>query len=201
MEQEGVIKYQCKRKDGRIDSSETSRLLILARDELRKAGLIGIDGSGVGFGNVSHREESQQTFLITGSGTSRMLYLDTSHIARVTGFNLEDNTLICEGPVDASSEAMTHAMIYRTNRSVNCIVHFHHRCFWETRFGHVPTTDRNAEYGSSQMARSVGSLCEANQVFPACIVMAGHRDGVVVYGLDVHSILAYIKISLQEICR
>ena len=102
-----------------------------ARQELRRLGLLGVDESGVGFGNVSLRDGATDSFYITGSGTGALSALALQDYAKVVAWDFERNWLRCEGRVIASAESLTHAAVYSMDAEVRVVVHGHDRCLWQ----------------------------------------------------------------------
>src|SRR5690242_18019711 len=98
------------------------------RQKLFELGLIGVDASGIGFGNVSIRSGRQ--FYITGSGTGKFSRLTISHYARVIAYDFEKNWLRCVGSVVASSESLTHAAVYESDPSTMAVIHCHDTELW-----------------------------------------------------------------------
>src|SRR5579885_2337141 len=111
MNTEGVIKFNC----NWIRSAPLDLSLILeindCRNKLHKQHLIGVTSDGIGFGNISIRYR-ENSFIISGSGTGAIPYLTNEHYTTVTEYNIEENRLTANGPIIASSESLTHAIIY-----------------------------------------------------------------------------------------
>src|SRR5690242_16128162 len=124
MQEEGVIKFKCNWiKDVPLDS-ELIKKLNEWRDKLYRANLIGKNKDGIGYGNISMRYHNN--FIITGSSTGKLLKLTAEHYTLVTEYDLDKNTLTAVGPVIASSESLTHAVIYAHEKNVNAVIHVHH---------------------------------------------------------------------------
>ncbi|MGF1494827.1 MAG: class II aldolase/adducin family protein [Microcoleaceae cyanobacterium] len=109
---EGVIKYDCDWELTSPLAEAAIQQLITWRDALYRLGLIGVTPDGIGFGNISQRIGQSEQFVITGTQTGHLPQLQPQHYTVVTQFDLEQNTLICRGPIKASSESLTHAAIY-----------------------------------------------------------------------------------------
>ena len=153
------------------------------RAEMYRLGLIGAYGNGVGFGNISCRLDEKGAFLITGSATGVVPVLSPAHFTTVTDFSIEKNAVYCQGPVIASSESMSHAVIYRHCPEVNGVVHVHHAALWENLLHRVPATDESATYGSPEMARAIIDLLENTGLrMKKIFVMQGHPEGVFSFG-------------------
>src|ERR1044072_2552305 len=110
MQEEGAIKFKYNWiKDAPLDF-ELIKELNEWRDKLYHANLIGKNKEGIGYGNISVRY--QNNFIITGSSTGKLSKLTAEHYTLVTQYDLDKNTLTAVGPVIASSESLTHAVIY-----------------------------------------------------------------------------------------
>lgn len=180
---EGYIKFQA-------DWTRTSPLsdprladLQIWRDRLYDLGLIGAYPDGIGFGNISCRYDDEGRFLISGSATGNLPRLTAGHYALVTEVDIDANRLRCEGPVIASSESMSHAVIYRECPWVNGVIHVHNLALWERLLYRAPTTDDSATYGSPEMAYSIIDLLQTTNLPEVKLfVMAGHREGIFSFG-------------------
>jgi len=156
--------------------------------------LIGAYENGIGFGNISRRAESGGLFYISGSKTGNFTELDTRHYALVTDVSAAENRLSCTGPIIASSESMSHAVIYEECPDVNGVIHVHDLHLWQSLMHKVPTTDASAPYGSPEMVESIRWLLEATDL-KACkiFVMEGHEEGIFTFGTDLAEAMAILK--------
>src|SRR3990167_5057475 len=120
---EGYIKFNCNWIRGR--PIEKGKLVEINkwRQNLYRLGLIGKYPNGVSFGNISVREGSG--FFITGSKTGGLSLLDENHYTKVVDFDLETNSLVCIGPIIASSESITHAVFYQVDPNIKAVIHVH----------------------------------------------------------------------------
>lgn len=147
--------------------------------------LIGAYDDGIGYGNISLRRDQSPQFYISGSATGNLPTLTANHYALVTEVDIDRNRLYCEGPVIASSESMSHAVIYRQLPWVGGVIHVHHLEMWERLLHQAPTTDASATYGSPEMAYSIIDLIEHTDLPERRIfVMEGHREGIFTFGKD-----------------
>jgi ribulose-5-phosphate 4-epimerase/fuculose-1-phosphate aldolase len=183
-EREGVIKY---RLDYRVAPSRNVAEfaeLNAWRNLLWRIGVIGQDDTrydGLSYGNLSLRLNGE-SFWVTGTQTGHLPHLTADHYAYVRQARPEENYLQAEGPLPPSSEALTHAAIYRAAPKVGCVAH-----------GHSPEIWRHAEtlgltcvaeaiaYGTPAMAQAVSAIAETNPE-RGIIVMRGHLDGLLTYG-------------------
>ena len=83
---------------------------------------------------------------------------------------------------------MTHAVVYETAPVLNAVFHIHHPALWETLLASLPSTAPGVEYGTTAMAVEIARLLNDPVVLEQGIIaMAGHREGIVVFGKDLHS--------------
>jgi ribulose-5-phosphate 4-epimerase/fuculose-1-phosphate aldolase len=179
---EGYIKYDC----NWILSDEITHQQIEEINTWRKImkenGLIGMYENGIGFGNISIRI-NKNIFLISGSATGGIDQLDETHYALVTDYNISNNSLTCKGAVKASSESLTHAVVYECSPETQAIIHVHNNHLWKKYIDQVPTTKQNVAYGTPEMGREVARLFRETTVAEMrMIVMVGHEDGIIGFG-------------------
>jgi ribulose-5-phosphate 4-epimerase/fuculose-1-phosphate aldolase len=109
--------------------------------------------------------------------------LSEAHFTLVTQVDIAHNTVWCEGPIVASSETMSHAVIYQTCPEINGVMHVHHAELWKTLLHQVPTTPTTATYGTPEMALSVVKLLKKSNLRDIKIlVMEGHLEGIFTFG-------------------
>ena len=198
---EGVIKFECRwRQRTAPDRSEVERL-IEYRQKLFALGLIGVYPDGIGFGNLSERSRGRGEFIISASQTGHLSEVDAEHFVYVTEYSVDYNWLACEGPSKASSESLTHAMIYETFADCNAVAHVHNSRAWEQLQGHVPTSGKDVPYGTPAMGQEVRRLArESTLAQDRIFVMSGHEDGVLAFGTDLElafaTLLKHIKPSI-----
>ena len=145
--------------------------------------LIGAYENGIGFGNISERFGKSDYFIISGSGTGNFETLTPDHYSQVTKIDIKFNTLNCNGPIVASSESMSHGVIYQSIRSIQGVIHVHHLAMWRELLHKVPTTNINAAYGTPEMAREILRLIRETDLPDRKIfVMAGHKEGIFAFG-------------------
>ena len=181
---EGYTKYECDWRHGPALAAESISELNDWRNRLHEHGLIGYYAEHrVGFGNVSIREGDSSTFIISGTQTGHIVTTDERHYARVIRCDIGANRVLCEGPVQASSEALTHAAIYALDPAIRAVVHVHDKTLWNGLIDSIPTTARNVSYGTPEMAREFRRLY-ADTVFAdqGIAVMGGHDEGIVSFG-------------------
>ena len=196
---EGVIKYLSQRRPGPIAPSPGLAELNAARTALFDLGLIGAYSDGVGYGNLSVRVEGD-AFVITGSATGSQRTLEPAQYAHVEAFSVDGNWVRAVGATDASSESMTHGVIYQSNTQVQCVIHVHCRQVFDGFLQNEGALSTAAEiaYGTPAMARAVAQLVHAQPQLPVLFAMRGHDEGLVAYGADVASVAALLVNELER---
>jgi ribulose-5-phosphate 4-epimerase/fuculose-1-phosphate aldolase len=196
---EGYIKFNCNwiKQEFNEDITEINKL----RNKLYSLNLIGAYENGIGFGNISIREGNN--FIITGSKTGGIENLTNNHFTKVTNWYFNKNNLTCEGPIEASSESLTHAAIYTSNSNINAVIHVHNLNLWEKLINKIPTTDEKAEFGTPEMAYEIMKLFRENQVTKKRIlIMGGHKEGIISFGKNLEEagnvLLDYFNLYSQH---
>jgi len=183
----GSVKFTCQQVPVEIGDFVGFAELNEYRRKLLELGMIGVDANSIGFGNLSIRDGVTSRFYITGSATGGISELMLSHYARVVAYDFAGNWLRCEGSTIASSESLTHAAVYEADPTVFSVIHCHDMKLWAAlleKYG--PTTPKEIEYGTPEMAYAVRNLLKVREVKRRKIfVMAGHEGGVVAFGKDV----------------
>ena len=180
---EGVVKYRCDWEEADPVAAGNIGDLMTWRERLHSWGLIGVYENGIGFGNVSVRLGNSCQFVISGTQTAHLSALGPESYCIVTEFNLEQNFLGCRGPVQASSESLTHAALYLHREDVGGIIHVHNPKLWQQLLFKIPTTRKEIPYGTPQMALEMFRLFEEENLAERKILaMAGHEDGIICFG-------------------
>lgn len=183
---EGVVKYRCDWEEAGPVAARNIADLMDWRDRLHAWGLIGVYENGIGFGNVSVRIGNSCQFVISGTQTAHLRTLGPESYCTVTEFNLEQNYLGCRGPVQASSESLTHGALYLHREEVGGIIHVHNPMLWQQLLFKIPTTRKEVPYGTPQMALEMFRLFEEENLAERKILaMAGHEDGIICFGSTV----------------
>ena len=180
---EGYIKFNCSWESSEPPAPSLVDDINSWRNKLYALGLIGVYPDGIGFGNISKR--TSNGFVISGTSTGKVEQTDNSHYSFVTGYDIAKNTLNCRGPVMASSESLTHAAIYENDLETNVVIHIHNLELWKRHLNQFPTTAAAIPYGTPEMASEIDRLFkETNVVARKVIIMAGHQEGIIVWGKD-----------------
>ncbi len=191
---EGYIKYNCDWQIAPPLNINALKALNASRKRMYDLELIGYYAKhGVGYGNISQRWHPQNghlslsntalQFVISGTQTGHLAALSEQHYSLVSSFNIAANTLVCQGPIKASSEALTHAAIYCLDRNYEVVIHVHHRLLWEGLLGKIPTSRADVPYGTPEMAYEIKRLYkEENLAQHRIMAMAGHDEGIISFG-------------------
>ncbi len=182
MNETGYIKFNCNWINEKPLDNKLIENLNVWRNKLFDLGFIGLNNDGIGYGNISVRFLENQ-FIITGSATGKFLKLTNEHYTKVLDYNLGKNSLTAIGPIIASSESLTHAVIYEYDQSANAVIHIHNMDLWKKLLNKVPTTNKNVEYGTPDMANEILRLFkETDLLEKKILVMEGHEEGIVTFG-------------------
>ncbi len=213
MQDEGYVKYQCfhQKADWHTNGlkinektlQEFNELDIL-RTELFDVHFIGQYPNGLGYGNVSLRcpiNENQNSLIISATATGGARELGLDGYCLVTKADIKNNLVYCLGPLAASSETLTHVAIYQNTPEVNFVVHIHHKKLFEVLLNqqNILKTPKNIEYGSVEMANSLGKIAKAYPM-EGCVLMEGHEEGIIFYGtslIQVQSQISFVAMLLE----
>lgn len=184
MKETGVIKFNCKLIKEELMNSDLLIELNFWRNKMYDLGFIGVNEEGIGYGNMSTRFSGNQ-FIITGSATGKFDKLLNEHYTKVVKYDLKKNSLIAAGRIIASSESLTHAVLYECDQNINVVIHIHNKDLWLKLLDKIPTTNKSVEYGTPAMAEEILRLYnESNLKNQKTLVMAGHEDGIISFGKD-----------------
>ncbi len=197
---EGVIKYKNSQYLPSCELElEEYQEIEKYRNQVKSLNLIGVyNENGIGFGNISIRQNylhlhktSKPQFLISGSQTGHLLNLNGNHYSRVLDYDLVNFSLFDNGPIRASSEAVTHAAIYEKNNNIRAVVHGHNLKLWEYLIkNNYPSTDESIDYGTHEMALAIQNLITKES---GVIVMKGHKEGVLFFANNLKDIMEIIR--------
>jgi ribulose-5-phosphate 4-epimerase/fuculose-1-phosphate aldolase len=183
MIEEGYTKYQCYWVNKSSISAEEIKELNYWRNKLYRLNLIGRYDNGIGFGNISIRETRSNLFIISGTQTGGMPLLTEQHYTKIIDFDWQKNCVTCVGLIAASSETLTHGVVYLANPEVNAVIHIHHPKLWQQLINRSPTTDKNCAYGTPEMAIEMLRLCQVPEAKQQkIIIMGGHEEGIITFG-------------------
>jgi len=195
----GSVKFTCQQVAVEISRFAGFGELNRYRRKLLKLGMVGVDASGIGFGNLSIRNGATSRFYITGSATGGISELMPANCAKVVAYDFARNWLQCEGSAVASSESLTHAAVYESNPTAGAVIHCHDMKLWAALLDKAPTTPKRVEYGTPEMAYAVRRLFEATDVKRRKIfAMAAHDGGLVTFGRDLQDAFRILMHSNEQ---
>ena len=191
IQEEGYIKFHCHWTNQPVYFPvKKIEELNFWRSQLYRHHFIGVFHDGIGFGNLSIRLNKENQFIVTGSATGQFAETNSEHYALVNSFQVETNEVWCSGQVRASSESLSHAVVYQTLPEVDAVVHIHDLTRWEKWKGILPTTDDEITYGTPEMAEEISRLLSIqDNREKGILIMGGHREGILSFGK-----------SLEEAC-
>ncbi len=197
---EGYVKYVSEWTVGPAPDSGIVAELNHWRGRLYAQGLIGHYAQlGIGFGNISARVGQSSRFVISGTQTGHIEQTTAEDYALVTDVDIGANRLRCSGPVQASSEALTHAALYALSADINAVVHAHSAALWQRHVHALPTSDEAVAYGTPAMALEFERLWRSSAFADVGIaIMAGHDEGIVSIGASLEE-AARRMLELQRV--
>jgi len=184
---EGSIKYDCHLTIEKIViPSEIFTPLNYWREELWSKRFIGAYPDGIGYGNISVRVPQTNQFYISGSATGGIPELDQIHYPLVERCDPALNSIWCRGLIKASAESMSHAAIYSADTEIGAVVHIHNLQLWERYIDVLPTTSKEIEYGTPEMAFEISKIMTQQETLDRKVfVMGGHQEGIIAFGKTV----------------
>jgi len=189
---EGYIKYSAMHEKSSGFEALGWEELNEARSKCYKLGLVGVYQDGIGYGNLSIRYKGEE-FFISGTATGSKPVLACEDYCLVRSFNIARNSVNSQGPVQASSESMTHGAIYRARHGVNCVIHIHSKKIYDSMIkDNYPSTPKNAAFGTPDIALAVEKCAETIGKDEGQIVLAGHDEGIIAYGANIERALELI---------
>ncbi|MFQ6609414.1 MAG: class II aldolase/adducin family protein [Fidelibacterota bacterium] len=189
MDEVGYIKFQSHFKEDVDIPEDWVTDLNKYRKHMRRLNFIGEspnnNGEMIGFGNISKRVTGG--FLVSATNTGHLEVLKANQYPLVIECNPDQNWVNFKGKehIEPSSEAMTHATVYKIAPDVNAMIHIHDKAMWEKYKDDtgVPSTPYGVEYGTPEMAEAVQEIFVKTNVRELGIfVMNGHLGGVVTFG-------------------
>ena len=182
-EEKGYIQFQCEWLESAPLAPEDIHELNHWRKECYRLGVVGVYPNGIGFGNLSICLRDSLQFIITGTKTGEYRELTPEHFTTVLKYNFDENSLTCRGPIRASSESLTHAAVYEAAPHYRAVIHIHSKELWERTCFELPTTPKEVEAGTPEMAYAIGELVKTQAFQETRIAaMAGHDEGLIIAG-------------------
>ncbi|GHV03253.1 hypothetical protein FACS189485_05930 [Spirochaetia bacterium] len=193
MNDEGYVKYTAEHTHAEAMKHPLWPVLNDARTKLFDLGLIGVYPNGIGFGNVSIRVMGDE-FLISGTATGAKRELSPNEYCLVRSCDIEGNRVISFGPIQASSESMSHCAIYRACPKADCVIHIHSKTIFAGMLrDNLLSTPKDAANGTPEMARAISNaLGQSKENDHGWIVLAGHDEGLITWGASIDEALALV---------
>ncbi|GHV91910.1 hypothetical protein AGMMS50268_24130 [Spirochaetia bacterium] len=190
MGDEGYVKYTAEHTRGAAIAHPLWPVLNNARTQLYDLGLIGVYPNGIGFGNLSIRTAGDE-FLISGTATGAKRELSPDEYCLVRSCDIEGNRVVSRGPIQASSESMSHGAIYRACPKAAAVIHIHSKAVFGGMLGDdLLSTPKDAAYGTPEMAHAISNAVGQSGNSHGQIVLAGHDEGVITWGVSIDEALA-----------
>jgi hypothetical protein len=219
MYDEGVIKFQANHEARSLEPRRYGALcckLVAWREIMAMTQLVGQDPArygGAGYGNVSGRvgppssPRGARSMLITGTQTGGLDRIGIDQFCVVDRYDYRRNRVDSFGPIQPSSETMTHGSIYDLSPQIRFVLHAHSPIIWRRAADlRIPTTDPSVPYGTPEMALAVQDLWRSTALSEVRILaMGGHEDGIIVFGPSCEAagqvLLAQLARAYENVCR
>lgn len=193
VQNEGYTKFVAHLSPGTVPWSPECDTLDAARTRLHDLRWLGIYPNGIGFGNVSLRLPGDSGFIISGTATGGARKLGQNGYCVVNDWRAESNEVWCRGPIQASSEAMSHGAVYKANSAVRCVLHIHSRELFDFMLaGDFPRTPADAAFGTPGIAIAITNLVRHDDSAGGAFVMAGHQEGIMAYGSSIERAIEHL---------
>ena len=194
---DGVIKYSIQHTTGEAPPFKEYETLEALRSRLFTLGLIGVQ-DGIGYGNISSREESKNSFFITATQTGELTDLTSEHYTNISSYDFTNFSVTSQGKHQPSSEALSHAMIYEISPEIGAVIHIHSKALWNF-MKKENSLYTEAEYGTIKMVQEIASLYKNKNPFDDNIfVMKGHEDGIIAFGKSIKDAELKLYTKIQE---
>ena len=181
---DGVIKYSIEHQRQDTPLFSGYEQLEALRTRLFTLGLIG-EKDGIGYGNLSMRDDNSKSFFITATQTGRKQTLSREYYTYISDYDFSTFKVISQGTHKPSSEALSHAMIYAIDDRITTVIHIHSLALWNfmQAKNYFFTT---AEYGTAEMVEEIVGLYDNfDPMMNNAFVMKGHEEGIITFGRSV----------------
>ena len=183
-QEEGYLKFHCELEETEaVIPDNLFQEINKWRSHMYSLNLIGAYENGVGFGNISVRIYGTRNFYISGTATGNFETSNPEHYVLVTSYSFDHNSLICQGPIQASSESLSHAAIYEADEQIMAVIHVHHMEMWENGLNKFPSTNPEYSFGTPEIALNIAGLLQNKTTRKnGIIIMGGHTEGILFFG-------------------
>jgi len=181
---DGVIKYSIEHQNQDIPLFSGYDQLETLRTRLFTLGLIG-EKDGIGYGNLSMKDDNSKSFFITATQTGRKQMLSREYYTYISDYDFSNFKVISQGIHKPSSEALSHAMIYAIDDRITTVIHIHSLALWKFMINknYLSTT---AEYGTVKMVEEIAGLyTNLAPMINNAFVMKGHEEGIITFGQNI----------------
>jgi len=181
---DGVIKYSIEHQTADTPLFSGYEQLEALRTRLFTLGLIG-EKDGIGYGNLSMRDNTSKSFFITATQTGRKQTLSREYYTYISDYDFSTFKVISQGTHKPSSESLSHAMIYAIDDRISIVIHIHSLALWKfmKAKNDLATT---AEYGTAEMVEEIAGLyTNLDPMMNNAFVMKGHEEGIITFGRDI----------------
>jgi ribulose-5-phosphate 4-epimerase/fuculose-1-phosphate aldolase len=143
-------------------------------------------------------------FIVSGTQTGGIHQLRPEHYCVVTDWDVAGNQLWASGPVQPSSEAITHAAIYDLSDDIQVVIHVHCPEIWQCAASlALPCSQPETAYGTPELAEEVRQLYQSDAFHKhRLLVIPGHQDGVITFGKTAehagHEIVSQLASAIQN---
>lgn len=197
---DGVIKYSIEHQTADTALFSGYEQLEALRTRLFTLGLIG-EKEGIGYGNLSMRDNRSKSFFITATQTGRKLSLFREYYTYISDYDFSTFKVVSQGEHKPSSEALSHAMIYAIDDRIGTVIHIHSLALWKfmKAKNYLATT---AEYGTAKMVEEIAGLyTNLDPMTNNAFVMKGHEEGIITFGRSVEEAELVLYTIMQEYLR
>lgn len=187
-QEEGYLKFLCElEKTEAVIPDDLFQKINKWRSHMYSLNLIGAYENGIGFGNISLRIPGTNKFFISGTATGNVETTYPNHYVLVTSYSFDHNSLICQGPIQASSESLSHAAIYEADEQTMAVIHIHHMEMWKNGLNTFPSTNPEYSFGTPEIALNIAELLQ-NKITKknGIIIMGGHTEGILFFGKNLN---------------
>ncbi|NOX10016.1 MAG: class II aldolase/adducin family protein [Gammaproteobacteria bacterium] len=200
MTKDGIIQFNHPLRESRPVDKTVYNLLEVIRRKVFNNKWIGVYPDGVGYGNLSCRLQDQTGFYITASQTGHLPTCLPEHYCQIHDYDYQKNQVSYSGCLPPSSESLTHAMFYELDDAIAAVLHIHHPQAWSQLKKHLPCTHEDTTYGTIEMAMEIKRLYQMPYLHQEkCLVMAGHKDGLISFGKDLVEAFNIMQQTLERL--
>lgn len=197
-ELEGVVKYSLDFSEEALHIETSYKKLESLRQRIYALGLIGVYDNGIGYGNLSLRDEYASGFIITATGTGALKKLNSYDYSQVLKIDFDSFKTFAKGTRRPSSECITHGAIYELDANIHVIIHIHNRKLWDFMLQNGNLSTNDTPYGTKQMVVDIQNMYKNIVVLDHNLfVMKGHEDGIICFGRNIEE----AEITLYELLK